>query len=81
MRVHKKSYTKLRCTNINEFLLLCSIGIEDDTPEKFTRRLERIIQMNIPVVIIYGENERLISKQAIQRLNEHFNIQSDDIIM
>ncbi|KAH9416896.1 hypothetical protein DERP_013867 [Dermatophagoides pteronyssinus] len=81
MRVHKKAYTKLRFTNINEFLLLCTIGIEDDTPTKFTNRLEQIIKMNIPVVIIYGEKERLISKTAIQRLNEHFNIESDDIIM
>ncbi|XP_046920323.2 uncharacterized protein LOC124500308 isoform X2 [Dermatophagoides farinae] len=81
MRVHKKAYTKLRCANINEFLLLCSIGIEDDTPEKFTHRLQKIIKMNIPIVLIYGEKERLISKTAIQRLNEQLYIESNDIIM
>lgn len=66
---------------MNEFLHSCCISIEDDTKENMYKRIDSLVKLNIPTVLIYGSLERIISKWAIGQLNERLTIKPDEIVL
>lgn len=66
---------------MNEFLHSCCISIEDDTRENMYKRIDLLVKLNIPTVLIYGTLEKLISKWAIAQLNERLTIKPEEVVL
>ena len=79
-RIHKLPSMPMRFENINEFLLICTTVLDDQSPIDLHRRIEYLVNSHIPVTIMYGSQESLISKASIRKLNEKLGINEDEIV-
>lgn len=81
MRFYKLPFTPMRIENINEFLMLCSSAIDYQTAIDIVHRLKKLVDSGRPVVLLYGENETLITKKSIAELHQCLEIDPEDKIV
>ena len=79
-RIHKLPSMPMRFENINEFLLICTTVLDDQSPVDLHKRLELLVNSNVPISLMYGSLESLITKSSIRKLNEKLGICSEDIV-
>lgn len=80
--IHKLPSLPMRFDSVNEFLLICTTVLDDHSPIDLHRRIEllRANSKSVPVTVMYGSGETLISKSAIAKLNEKLGVQPEEII-
>ncbi|KAH9394632.1 hypothetical protein TYRP_004687 [Tyrophagus putrescentiae] len=79
-RIHKLPSMPMRFDNVNEFLLICTTVLDDQSPIDLHRRIELLVKSNIPVTLMYGSEETLVTKGSIAKLNEELGVKPEEII-
>lgn len=74
MKVHKLPSMPMKFDHVNEFLMFASIVIDQKHRNDLYKRLERLMEMNVPVTICYGSEESLIPKVTISKLYKELAI-------
>lgn len=80
VRLHKLPSLPMKCDHIDEFLLFCTIAIDRNTPKDFEKRMDMLMESNIPLVIMYGSEDSVIGKPTIDRMNHKIGKAPEDII-
>lgn len=79
--IHKLPSMPMRFENINEFLLICTTVLDDQSPIDLHRRIDTLVkQTHIPITLMYGSGETLISKTSIRKLHEKLGLSQEEIV-
>lgn len=75
LEVYKKTRFPMKFANLNEFLLICCLAYDEESPLDLPRRLNVLAErLSLPTVVMYGSKESIIPLSSIQLLKEHLRI-------